>query len=270
MWRKTTAPERMYARREHYNAEVPNGVLAITIGVDTQGDRMEYEVKGWGRDEESWGIKYGVLMGRADEDDVWARLDELVGREWQLENGRRLRAAYTFVDSGGNYYDRVVENCYKRRHQNVFAIKGDNKDTGPLVQKTRSKVKNYPLFLLNVMVGKHMILENASLDIPGKRFMHYPDNEEAGYSEYYFRGLLSEEMRFVKEKGVYVQKWTKIRERNEPLDICNYARCAFKGFHFDLEQRERALYGPKAVQAAPMTQGTNTRPRGLISPGITV
>ncbi len=32
----TAIPELMYMRREHYKAEVPAGVLLITIGIDTQ------------------------------------------------------------------------------------------------------------------------------------------------------------------------------------------------------------------------------------------
>ena len=36
------------ARREEYDAELPDGVLVLTCGVDTQDDRLEYEVVGYG------------------------------------------------------------------------------------------------------------------------------------------------------------------------------------------------------------------------------
>lgn len=265
----TSRPETLYARREHYNAEIPNGVLVLTMGIDTQGDRMEYEVKGWGREEESWGIKYGVIPGAADEPHTWEMVDELINREWHLENGRRMRIAITFIDSGGNYYDDVIDQCYLRRHKNVFAIKGDNKDTGPLVHKSNSKKKGKTLFILNVSVGKQAVLRNAEVDIPGKRYMHYSDAEDAGYDERYFRGLISEQYKLVKKRAAYVYEWVKIHERNEPLDLCNYCRCAFRGFAIDLDNREKLLYGPKEIRQ-PESQGRAKRPKGLISRGITV
>ena len=38
--------EKLYNRREHYDAEVPTGVLVLTMGIDTQDNRLEYEVVG--------------------------------------------------------------------------------------------------------------------------------------------------------------------------------------------------------------------------------
>ena len=109
-YRDTTAvPEAMFLRREHYRAEVPAGVLVLTMGVDTQENRLEYEVKGWGRDEESWGIQYGVIPGRADEESTWKMVDELLDREWRMENGKTMRIAVTFMDAGGHYWDASHE-----------------------------------------------------------------------------------------------------------------------------------------------------------------
>ena len=269
-YRETTAiPETMYLRREHYKAEVPNGVLVLTIGIDTQENRLEYEVKGWGRKEESWGIQYGVIPGRADEDATWEQVDELLDREWRMENGKTVKAAVTFMDAGGHYWDAVVENCYKRRHKRIYPIKGDNKDTGPLVRHTKSTKKGLNLFLLNVYVGKRAVLYNAGVTTPGPRYMHYPDDEEKGYDEYYFRGLISEQMKPVKKRGVYVEEWVKIYERNEPLDISNYARCAFLGFKIDLDAFEKRLYGEAKVKPADIS-GKPKKPKGLISSGIKV
>ena len=269
-YKETTAiPEMMYMRREHYNADVPNGVLVLTIGIDTQENRLEYEVKGWGRKEESWGIQYGVIPGRADEDATWELVDELLDREWRMENGKTVKAAVTFMDAGGHYWDAVVENCYKRRHKRIYPIKGDNKDTGPLVRHTKSTKKGLNLFLLNVYVGKRAVLYNAGVSTPGPRYMHYPDDDEKGYDEYYFRGLISEQMKPVKKRGVYVEEWVKIYERNEPLDISNYARCAFMGFKIDLDAFEKRLYGEVRVKPAD-TSGKPRKPRGLISSGLKI
>ena len=53
----------LMARREEYSAELPDGVLVLTAGVDTQDNRMEYEVVGHGHFGETWGIEKGIVMG---------------------------------------------------------------------------------------------------------------------------------------------------------------------------------------------------------------
>lgn len=263
----TAIPEIMHMRRERYQAEVPNGVLVITIGIDTQDNRLEYEVKGWGRGEESWGIQYGVIPGRADEEATWEQVDALLDREWRMENGKAIRAAVTFMDAGGHFFDAVVEHCSRRRMKRIYPIRGDNKDSGPLVHHTKSTKKGLNLFILNVFVGKRAILYNAGIQEPGPRYMHYPDDEDAGYDEAYFRGLISEQVRPVKRRGTYVEEWVKVYERNEPLDCCNYARCAFKGFKIDLDTFERRLYGENRTRD---TGQKPAKPKGLISEGIRV
>lgn len=265
----TTIPDMLYQRREHYNAEVPNGVLVITIGIDTQGNRLEYEVRGWGRGEESWGIQYGVIPGRADEDDTWELLDELLDRQWKMENGKRLRAACAFMDSGGNYPGDVKQKCYERRHKRIYPIAGATKEDVPLVHHSKSTRGGVNMFMLNVGVGKEAVLYNASITVPGPRYMHFPDNEEAGYDEFYFKGLISEQRKLVKKRGKYTYEWVKIYERNEPLDVCNYARCAFKGFKIDLDAWEERLYGKTKIVAAPPKDAPK-KPKGLISRGVQI
>ena len=266
---RTAIPEALYLRRDRYRAEVPNGVIVITIGMDVQDNRLEYEVRGWGRGEESWGIQYGVIPGRADDEAVWQDVDALVDREWQMENGKRIRAAVTFIDCGGHFYDAVVEHCAERRVRRVYPIRGDNKDTGPLVRHTKSTKKGLNLFILNVYVGKRAVLYNTGVREPGPRYMHFPDEEERGYTENYFKGLISEEVQLVKKRGVMVEEWVKVYERNEPLDCANYARCAFKGFRIDLDGIEKKLYGEKEIVREP-DPGRPRRPKGLVSAGIRV
>ncbi|MBQ6960859.1 MAG: phage terminase large subunit family protein [Clostridia bacterium] len=266
----TAVPDQLYARREHYEAEIPDGVLVLTMGIDTQDNRLEYEVRGWGREEESWGIQYGVIPGRADEESTWEALDEVLDREWKLKNGRKLKLSAAFMDAGGHFYDAVTEHCAARRLKRLYPIRGDNKDDGPLMHKAKKTKNGLTAFFLNVYVGKRAILYNAGVPIPGPRYMHFPDNENAGYDEFYFRGLISEMVKPVKKRGVYVEEWTKIYERNEPLDCCNYARCAFKGLKsIDLDAREERLYGSVKIKPAD-TNGGIKKPKGLISGGIKV
>lgn len=266
----TAIPELLYLRREHYRAEVPSGVLVITIGIDTQDNRLEYEVRGWGREDESWGIEYGIIPGRADEESTWEGVDALLDREWRLENGRTMKAAITFMDAGGHFWDAVMEHCRARRMKRMYAVRGDNKDTGPLVRHTKNTKKGENYFILNVYVGKRAVLYNTGIAEPGPRYMHFPDDEERGYTENYFKGLVSEQVKPVKKRGgVYVEEWVKVYERNEPLDCCNYARCAFKSHRIDLDAMEQRLYGERKIQPAD-TSGRPKRPKGLLSEGVKI
>lgn len=266
----SAVPDQLFARREHYEAEVPNGVLVITMGIDTQDNRLEYEVRGWGREEESWGIQYGVIPGRPDDEQTWAQLDELLDKEWKLSNGKKLRALAAFMDAGGHFYDEVTQHCHARRMKRIYPIRGDNKDDGPLLHRAKKAKNGINAFFLNVYVGKRAVLHNASVTMIGPRYMHFPDNEDAGYDEFYFKGLISETVRPVKKRGTWVEEWTKIYERNEPLDCCNYARCAFKALKsVDLDAREEWLYGKKKIKT-PEPAGKPRKPKGLISSGIKI
>ncbi len=271
---ETGVPEALFERRERYAAEVPDGVLALTMGIDTQDNRLEYEVVGWGRFEESWGIKRGVIPGRADEEGTWEKLDELLDRVWLLKNGKGLKIAVAFIDSGGHYTEEIYNGCRARLNKRIFPVKGNNKDDGPLVrlsktQKTTRKGLN--LFILNVFAGKEAVLYNSGVTQPGPRYMHYPDSEEAGYDLEYFRGLISEQRVLQEARGNRAARyvWEQTYRRNEPLDMRNYARAAFKGFDFNLAAAEERLYGGKKIVPAPPKDAPK-KPRGRISAGIKV
>lgn len=116
----------MLARREDYGTrddgtpvELPDGVLVLTCGVDTQDDRLEYEVVGWGHYWENWGIKKGIIMGDPNDDAPWQRLDDVIDHVYRFANGRGLTVSLTFVDSGGHKTQSVYRHCRDRIHKRV-------------------------------------------------------------------------------------------------------------------------------------------------------
>src|SRR5690606_31984239 len=52
----------------------PLGVLGITAGVDTQDDRLEVHIVGWGRDLRAWTLDYVVIPGDPVDSAVWDSL----------------------------------------------------------------------------------------------------------------------------------------------------------------------------------------------------
>ncbi len=256
-------PEEMYKRREPYAAEVPDGVLVLTCGVDTQDNRLEYEVVGWGRNDESWGIQRGALPGDPELMEVWEELDNVLDREWGMTGGRALRISVTFVDSGGHKTQSVYQQCAARSGKRVFPIKGDDGEGRPYVALSK---KSQVLFILGVDSGKQSIISASAVETAGPRYCHFPDDERTGYDMDYFRGLLSEKLVVTTRRGRNVTHWEKMPGvRNEPLDCRNYARAAFKAFPFDLDKTERRLNGEPEPKKA-----STKRKQRRISEGIQV
>lgn len=268
-------PEKLYDRREHYAAEVPPGVLVLTMGIDTQDNRLEYEVVGWSRDEESWGIARGVIPGRADGKEVWAEVDALLDKEWQMTGGRAMRISATFMDSGGHFTDHVYRECARRAAKRIWPIKGEGGESKAYVRPMQKGTgyKGAMGFMIGVDSGKEAILYASGLEEPGSKYMHFPIDQRAGYNLEYFKGLISERQVFHRKQGQTVIAWEKVHERNEPLDCRNYARAAYRFFNWQFDKLERYLNGEQEPEQTPVRHTEEKRaPRAkrLVSRGITV
>lgn len=269
---RSGAPEKLLARREHYNAEVPTGVLVLTMGIDTQDNRLEYEVVGWDKDEQSWGISRGVIPGRADSPGVWEEVDGLLDREWKMENGMGMRILATFMDSGGHFTESVYKECAKRGPRRMWAIKGEGGEGKPYVRLMKNG--NLPDkavgFIIAVDAGKEAIMYSSGIDEPGSRYMHFPLGHHCGYDLEFFRGLISEKQIIRRKKGQNVIEWEKTYERNEPLDCRNYARAAYKYFNWQFEKIERVLRGEQEEKVTTRQETERKKQRRVVSRGIKV
>ncbi len=260
-------------RREEYMAELPEGVLILTCGVDVQGNRLEYEIVGWGHERESWGIEKGVIMGSPDEDQVWQDLSDKLVQKYSFENGVRLSIACTCIDSGGHSTTKVYQFCKRNEPRRVFAIKGMGGFGLPLIHRiTRTKNEKAILITLGVDEGKSNIYYRLKIKAPGAKYCHFPQNEGKGYDRTYFKGLISEKIVYRKVKGKTVPQWEKISERNEPLDLRNYATAALELLKPNFEAFEKRL---KSIQNAPSqqenpSQTTRRKRRGVVHRGIEV
>ena len=268
---RSGAPEMLFNRREIYNAEVPTGVLVMTMGIDTQDNRLEYEVVGWGREEQSWGIAKGVIPGRADAPEVWEEIDDLLDREWSLPNGMKMRILASFMDSGGHFTQEVYGECARRQAKRLFAVKGEGGDKPyvRLMKKDNGK-DNATRFIIGVDSGKEAIMYATTVTEPGKRYMHFPRDYTCGYDIEYFRGLISEKMVLHRRMGQTVVSWEKTYDRNEPLDCRNYARAAYKYFNWNFDKMERLLNGTDEPKIETRKQVEKRRQKRVLSEGIKV
>ena len=226
-------------RREHYGCEIPEKVTALTAGVDVQDDRLECEVVGWGPEEESWGIYYKIFIGNPAEVHVWNQLERFLDTEFSYLNGEKIKIICTCIDTGGNHTMSAYNFIKPREAKRIFGIKGGSKEGEPFLKRpSKTNKGQISLFVLGTDTGKETIMSRLKIDLPGPRYMHFPDNVERGYDETYFKGLTSEVKITTFEKGVRKTKWKVVgTKRNEPLDIRNYAYAALKIANPNLEKK---------------------------------
>lgn len=250
----------LFNRRELYDAVVPDDVLVLTAGIDTQDDRFEVEVVGWGVGKESWGIRYQKIYGDLLKEQVWDDLDRFLMTGFQKQDGTVLHITAACMDTGGHYSVEVCRFTKARMERMIWAIKGKGGAGVPYISNlsTNNRVKA-PMFIIGVDAGKALLYQRLKHQTKGPNYCHFPANEEAGYDEAYFKGLTSEKMVVRFRKGRAVTMW-EIKDsghkRNEPLDLRNYATAALEIANPVLRKAESA---PK-----PKQRTTGRRMRGGI------
>lgn len=255
-------------RREYYDAPLPDGVLMLTIGADTQDKYLAAEVVGWGVGKERWGIEYRIFWGDPAQPQVWAEFTEWRRKVWEREDGIKLRAVRVAVDSGGNKTDHVYEYCAKHEQEGVYAIKGRGGDVPMIGKPARNNRFGAARVDLGVDALKSETLHSVAIQDEGPSYCHWPRNPESGYDVDYFKGLLSErrEWHFDKAKGKSTVSWRKLHERNEPLDVRGYATAAMEMGAPDFEALaahiKAAAAGAGAPAAAP-NAGRRVLSRGV-------
>lgn len=236
--------DRLAARCEVWGAEVPDGVAVVTVGVDTQGDRFECEVVGWGVNEESWSIDFEVIAGDMETPDPWNRLDAYLKRIWFRADGRGFEAMAVCHDSGGNHTQKVYEFAKARLGRRVWAIKGDSAIGGkrspvwPTKTPSRRNKSSFRPVIIGVNAAKDSVRSRLHLVEPGPGYMHFPVSRDINY----FAQLTAERSVRKTSGGQHYRVWELPNGRaNEALDCRVYAYAALCGLmHMGLKLNKRA------------------------------
>lgn len=236
---RTSAAE-LKKRAEAFPAlTIPPGCLELTLAVDTQGNRLEYLIIGWGDGLERWVIDYQVLMGRPAEAEVWAELDKVLARPIFNGANQALRISACVIDSGGHATQEVYEYTRRRRSLYVLAVKGGSKPGRPIISTKPSKVdinrrgKTIPagaeLWMIGTDTAKDWLFSRWLLP-GGPGSIHFnrdlPDT---------FYDQLTAERKLIRYvKGFQRAEYVKSPgDANEALDLCvyNLAAAHFLGLH---------------------------------------
>lgn len=276
----------LMSRREDWSplmpagSDLPRDVALLTLGVDVQKDRLEYEVIGWGHGEESWSIEYGKLYGNAKEDpSVLADLDKVLNRPWLHAKGFELFIRAACVDSG--YATQAVyKYCRPRlrralpngQPQFVFCIKGRSEYGRPVwpevATSKRTKMSSrVNLWTIGVDAAKDQVMARLGIAEPGPGYCHFPLNR----GQDYFLGLTAEQAKTKRTGGVERRVWElkSSGRANEPFDCRVYGYAAVVGiqskpFALNLEATCRTIAAAADVSAgkAPAKKKAAKKKRG--------
>lgn len=222
---------------------IPDGVIVLTVGTDTQDDRIELEVVGWGEDEQSWSICYEIIHGNPGQPYLWEQIDKFLQSTWRNAAGQTFSLPIAGLDTGGHYTQDVYAFCGPRMgvRRGVLPVKGASKRDAPVWQPParpkkgeRDRIKPY---MIGVHACKDVIYNRLQIQEPGPGYMHFPVH----YPPKYFEGLTAEKIFTNFSKGFPVREYRKIRNYNEPLDCRVYAYAMLKVLNPDWSALKKRL-----------------------------
>lgn len=222
--------------KQYDKLSIPNDVEEITIGVDTQNNRLEASCYGYAKNYKSYLIEHQVLYGDPSESDVFKLLNEFITQKYQRQDGKILTPSAIFIDTGGQrtqyVYDYTVQ-CQKSSNpilRKVVGIKGDShsSSSSQIVKK-----ESYVDIKLNNKVNKrgakirlinvNKLKEYVAISLQKDNIFFYK-NVDSNVLEQ----IIAEERRIEKDKyGGFKEVWYLADGvRNEALDTLVYANAA--------------------------------------------
>jgi len=252
----------------------PEGVLAVTAGVDTQDDRLECIIVGWGRGMRAWVLDYAVLPGDPAEGAVWAALTDLLNRPLEHASGARLRVLATAIDMGGHRTEAVKAYVRERRIARPMAIHGATANTAPILGKPklvdltwrgRLDKRGVMIWQVGTVAAKHWLYARLAKDArhePDERLVHFSQDLPPEF----YTGLTAEtynptKNRFELKRGV----------RNEPLDTFVYAIAAAHHPELRLHRASKAdwdQYQRLLEARRPRAEGSTDKPTETPKPPV--
>ena len=220
-------------RREEYVAEVPDDCVYLTGGIDSQRNRYECYVWGWGPNDEKWLINKTICMGDYDKEETLELVDKAIDRTYLRSNGSEMIVARWCWDTGG--VDPEIVNNRSKKHGlfRVIPIKGANAYGKQIASFPLKKNKNGVYHTeIGTDTAKDLLYLHMTVTPPQKGevkagYMHLPLNDEI-CDAIVCEQLASERLLEKIINGKRVLRWDNQGRRNEALDCLVYALAALR------------------------------------------
>jgi phage terminase large subunit GpA-like protein len=234
----------LMSQRVPYVAEVPDDVVVITAGVDTQSNKeglkggdadeiasREVTIVGWNRYKMLRVICHKVVVGEPGDPRADAELDDILMREYRKRDGTPvpvLPVDGKAIDMGGHYGDQTKAFARQRMRKNVWAVKGRNITLG-----TRSasvwpkKVSRNPKagtswYMIDTQLAKDAVARMLKVKGPGGPMFPMSLGPD------YFEGLAAEAL-VVDKQGRRFWRRKSSTNTGEQWDCLVYAYAALCG-----------------------------------------
>jgi len=211
--------EGLFTRRRKYTEEDHDSYHIITLGVDMQDNRAEFEVVGWNRKKQSWALGYEVVHGDPNFSTFWNDLDARLDK---------YKIDALAIDTGGHHTKQTYRWIYNNRGRRYYAIKGRGGEGIPHVNKptkaTAAKGRTIDLYTLGTDAIKKQVSEMLSIERPDANgYANFIDTLD---KEFFLQMTAEREIEKRSLNGSIKKIWKKIRERNEAFDCRCYAYAA--------------------------------------------
>lgn len=224
-----------------YRAEIPDDVVVLTAGVDTQtnkegmkdgvSDRIasrEISIFGWNRKRMPRLISHHIILGEPGDSEADAQLDEIFNKLFTKADGTQMRISASAIDMGGDYGDQTKAFAKARAHKKVWAVKGKNQTKGTRSaavwpsKVSRSTRSGASWYMVDTQLAKDAI--GRILAIRGHGSALFPTSTP----DTYFDGLTAEKLMIDKQGKRHWQR-KKTRNTGEEWDCFVYAYAALCG-----------------------------------------
>ncbi|HIF3099205.1 TPA: phage terminase large subunit family protein [Salmonella enterica] len=217
----------------HYAAPVPERVVYLTAGIDSQRNRYEMYVWGWAPGEEAFLIDKQIIMGRHDDEDTLQRVDAVINKKYRHADGTDISISRICWDIGGIDAEIVYKRSKKHGIFRVLPVKGASVYGKPVI--TMPKKRNQSgVFLCEIgtdtakeMLYARMGAVTAPADEATPYAIRFPDNPDV-FTEVEAKQLVAEELVEKLVNGKFRLLWDAKGRRNEALDCLVYASAALR------------------------------------------
>ena len=253
--------EDLLDRRLNYDIKtIPEDVMVLVAGVDTQKDRLEISLVGFARDYECYVIDHRIFWGDPNAAQVWNDLDDFLKKRFQTESGRIMPISCTCIDSGGHHTNQVYQFTKPRQARRVFAIKGLSVAGKPIANRPTFVGKNRAvLYGVGTDQAKELIYGRLAVE-QDKTTLHFA----ADLDEEYFKQLTAEKRVTTFTRGKKQMVWKQIRSRNESLDCLVYSFAAIYILNPNWDSIETKILNQSAD---PVKNNQSQRNNANIRPG---
>jgi terminase, large subunit len=225
-----TEADDLKARAEPFKLKaLPRDCLLVLCGGDTQDNRVELSMWGYGLGGQMWTIEHKVIFGNPALPELWAEVEQFLRTtEYEHACGIPQKIYATAIDSGGHHADAVYAFAHRNKGIRVHAIKGASGQERS-IENGNSKVayrwngraeKHGPtLWMVGTNLAKDRLQSRMEVLTPGPGYVHLSRD----LSDEWFKQMAGEVRATRRTIHGSETRWTAVRKRVEVRDCVTYA-----------------------------------------------